>query len=66
MFKCTMYISVIQFTDKSICLFLLIVGLYSDLVKGAIFVLQSLRSGVTHLMFSCCGNYIYTGERKVL
>ena len=47
-------------------LFLCIVGLYSDAMKGAIFVSSNLSSGVTHMIFSPCGNYLYSGERKVI
>ena len=47
-------------------LFLCIVGLYSDAMKGAIFVSSNLSSGVTQMIFSPCGNYLYSGERKVI
>ena len=41
------------------------VALYSDQVQGAICVFSDLQSGVTHLVFSPCGNFLFSGERKV-
>ena len=43
-----------------------LVGVYSNQVKGPIFVFYGLSSGVTQVLFSHCGNYLYSGERKVL
>ena len=41
------------------------VGLYSDDVDGPIMVMRELESGVTHMIFSPSGDYLYTGYRKV-
>ena len=42
-----------------------VVGVYSDQVKGPIFLFHSLSSGVTQVLFSSCGKFLYSGERKV-
>ena len=42
-----------------------LVGLYSIDTDGALFLFYGLKSGVSHLMFSPCGNYLFSGERKV-
>ena len=42
-----------------------VVGLYCGRMKGPVALLSGLISGITHMVFSYCGNLLYTGERKV-
>ena len=42
-----------------------VVGVYSSEVRGPIFVFYGLSSGVSQVLFSSCGRYLYSGERKV-
>ena len=41
------------------------VGIYSEDVKDAIFILSEINSGVTHMRFSEDGQVLYAGFRKV-
>lgn len=42
-----------------------VVGLYSDVVDGAMLLLTGLRGGVTHITVSPDGNLLFVGFRKV-
>ena len=53
------------YNDSPLMYLLFVVGVYSNEVKGAIFVFYGLSSGVTQVVFSYCGKYLYSGERKV-
>ena len=42
------------------------VGLYDDSIYGTTMLLSGVHSGVTHMVFSQDGNYLFIGYRKVL
>ena len=41
------------------------VGLYSETSSGPMSIFSGVGGGVTHIMFSGDGNYLFSGGRKV-
>ncbi len=47
------------------CVCIIVVGLYSEDIRGSVMTLTGLYNGVTHMVFSQDGQSLYTGFRKV-
>ena len=42
-----------------------VVSFYSELAKGSLFSVSSYKKGISQIMYSPCGNYLFFSERKV-
>ncbi|XP_019863266.1 PREDICTED: telomerase Cajal body protein 1-like [Amphimedon queenslandica] len=40
------------------------VSFYSEIAKGSLFSISSYKKGISQIMFSPCGNYLFFSERK--